>query len=209
MDNISSKSNNVVWHNATVTRKRREKMNGHGSAILWFTGLSGAGKSSLAHAVEEELHQLGCRTFVFDGDNVRHGLCADLGFSAEDRVENIRRVGEMAKLFVETGVIALTAFISPFLSDRERVRSLVPHGDFLEIYCHCPLEICEQRDVKGLYKRARAGKIKDFTGISSPYEDPVNPELIVETGTLTMQESVAQVMQLLRDHGIVQRQGDA
>ena len=209
MDNISSKSNNVVWHNATVTRKRREKMNGHGSAILWFTGLSGAGKSSLAHAVEEELHQLGCRTFVFDGDNVRHGLCADLGFSAEDRVENIRRVGEMAKLFVETGVIALTAFISPFLSDRERVRSLVPHGDFLEIYCHCPLEICEQRDVKGLYKRARAGKIKDFTGISSPYEDPVNPELIVETGTLTMQESVAQVMQLLRDHGIVQQQGDA
>jgi adenylylsulfate kinase len=209
MDNISSKSNNVVWHNATVTRKRREKMNGHGSAILWFTGLSGAGKSSLAHAVEEELHQLGCRTFVFDGDNVRHGLCADLGFSAEDRVENIRRVGEMAKLFVETGVIALTAFISPFLSDRERVRSLVPHGDFLEIYCHCPLEICEQRDVKGLYQRARAGKIKDFTGISSPYEDPVNPELIVETGTLTMQESVAQVMQLLRDHGIVQRQGDA
>jgi adenylylsulfate kinase len=209
MDNISSKSNNVVWHNATVTRKRREKMNGHGSAILWFTGLSGAGKSSLAHAVEEELHQLGCRTFVFDGDNVRHGLCADLGFSAEDRVENIRRVGEMAKLFVETGVIALTAFISPFLSDRERVRSLVPHGDFLEIYCHCPLEICEQRDVKGLYQRARAGKIKDFTGISSPYEDPVNPELIVETGTLTMQESVAQVMQLLRDHGIVQRQGEA
>ena len=209
MDNISSKSNNVVWHNATVTRKRREKMNGHGSAILWFTGLSGAGKSSLAHAVEEELHQLGCRTFVFDGDNVRHGLCADLGFSAEDRVENIRRVGEMAKLFVETGVIALTAFISPFLSDRERVRSLVPHGNFLEIYCHCPLEICEQRDVKGLYKRARAGKIKDFTGISSPYEAPVNPELIVETGTLTMEESVAQVMQLLRDHGIIQHQGDA
>lgn len=209
MDNISKKSSNVVWHNATVTRKRREKMNGHGSVILWFTGLSGAGKSSLAHAVEEELHQLGCRTFVFDGDNVRHGLCADLGFSAEDRVENIRRVGEMAKLFVEAGVIALTAFISPFQSDRERVRSLVPHSDFLEIYCHCPLEICEQRDVKGLYKRARAGEIKDFTGISSPYEDPVDPELIVETGTLTMEDSVAQVMQLLRDRGIVQRQGGA
>jgi adenylylsulfate kinase len=204
MDNISGKSSNVVWHNATVTRKRREKMNGHGSVILWFTGLSGAGKSSLAHAVEEELHQLDCRTFVFDGDNVRHGLCADLGFSAEDRVENIRRVGEMAKLFIETGVIALTAFISPFLSDRERVRSLVPHGDFLEIYCHCPLEICEQRDVKGLYQRARAGMIKDFTGISSPYETPINPELIVETGTLTMEESVAKVMQLLRDRGIVQ-----
>jgi len=196
-----------VWHNATVTRKRREAMNGHGSVILWFTGLSGAGKSSLAHAVEEELHQLNCRTFVFDGDNVRHGLCADLGFSAEDRVENIRRVGEMAKLFIEAGVIALTAFISPFQSDRARVRSLVPHGDFLEIYCHCPLEVCEQRDVKGLYQRARTGKIKDFTGISSPYEDPLDPELVVETGTLTMQESVEQVMQLLRDRGIVQQQG--
>ena len=205
MNNISRKSSNTVWHNATVTRKRREKLNGHGSVILWFTGLSGAGKSSLAHAVEEELYQLGCRTFVFDGDNVRHGLCADLGFSAEDRVENIRRVGEMAKLFIETGVIALTAFISPFLSDRARVRSLVPHGDFLEIYCHCPLEICEQRDVKGLYQRARAGIIKDFTGISSPYENPINPELVVETGALTMTESVAQVMQLLRDRGIVQQ----
>ena len=204
MDNITKKSSNVVWHNATVTRERREKMNGHSSVILWFTGLSGAGKSSLAHAVEEELHQLGCRTFVFDGDNVRHGLCADLGFSTEDRAENIRRVGEMAKLFIEAGVIALTAFISPFLSDRERVRSLVPHGDFLEIFCHCPLEICEQRDVKGLYKRASEGKIKDFTGISSAYEAPVNPALILETGTLTIEESVAQVMQLLRDRGIVQ-----
>lgn len=203
MDANSSKSSNVVWHNATVTRKRREQMNGHGSVILWFTGLSGAGKSSLAHAVEEELHQLGCRTFVFDGDNVRHGLCADLGFSAEDRIENIRRVGEMSKLFLETGVIALTAFISPFLADRDRVRSLVPHGDFLEIYCRCPLEICEQRDVKGLYKRARAGEIKNFTGISSPYEEPVDPELIVETGILSMEDSVARVMQLLRDRGIV------
>jgi adenylylsulfate kinase len=209
MDSTSKKSSNVVWHNATVTRKRREKLNGHGSVILWFTGLSGAGKSSLAHAVEEELHQLGCRTFVFDGDNVRHGLCADLGFSTEDRVENIRRVGEMSKLFIETGVIALTAFISPFLSDRARVRSLVPHGDFLEIYCRCSLEICEQRDVKGLYKRARAGEIKDFTGISSPYEEPTDPELIVETGTLAMEESVAQVMKLLRDRGIVQRHGSA
>jgi adenylylsulfate kinase len=209
MDSNSKKSSNVVWHHATVTRKRREKMNGHGSVILWFTGLSGAGKSSLAHAVEEELHQKGCRTFVFDGDNVRHGLCSDLGFSAEDRVENIRRVGEMAKLIIETGVIALTAFISPFQSDRDRVRSLVPHGDFLEIFCRCSLEICEQRDVKGLYKRARAGEIKDFTGISSPYEEPSNPELIVETGTLTMEESVAQVMQLLRDRGIVQPQTGA
>ena len=203
MVHSSEKSSNVVWHNATVTRQRREEMNGHGGVILWFTGLSGAGKSSLAHAVEEELHQINCHTFVFDGDNVRHGLCADLGFSADDRVENIRRVGEMAKLFIEAGVIALTAFISPFRDDRERVRSLVPHGDFLEIYCHCPLEICEQRDVKGLYKRARAGEIKDFTGISSPYEAPTEPELVVETGTLSMEDSVAKVMDLLLERGII------
>ena len=205
MDNLSKISTNVVWHNATVTRKRREKLNGHDSVILWFTGLSGAGKSSLAHAVEEELHQLGCRTFVFDGNNVRHGLCADLGFSAEDRVENIRRVGEMAKLFVEAGVIALTAFISPFQSERDRVRSLVPHGDFLEIYCHCALEVCEQRDVKGLYKRAREGAIKEFTGISSPYEIPQDPELTVETGNLTLEMSVARVMELLYARGIIHR----
>jgi len=205
MDKEIKKSSNVVWHNATVTRERREKMNGHGSVILWFTGLSGAGKSSLAHAVEEKLHQHGCLTFVFDGDNVRHGLCADLGFTIEDRVENIRRVGEMAKLFIEGGVIALTAFISPFRSERERVRSLVPHGDFLEIYCHCPLEICEQRDVKGLYKRAREGSVKEFTGISSPYEVPENPELIVDTGNMTIEESVAKVMELLFERNIVQR----
>ena len=203
MQSSEQKSSNVVWHNATVTRQRREEMNGHGSVILWFTGLSGAGKSSLSHAVEEALHQLGCRTFVLDGDNVRHGLCADLGFSTEDRVENIRRVGEVSKLFIEAGVIVLTAFISPFRSDRERVRSLVPHGDFLEIYCDSPLEVCEGRDVKGLYKRARAGEIKDFTGISSPYEAPVDPELAVETGALSIEDSVEKVMELLRERGIV------
>ena len=203
MSSSEHKSSNVVWHNATVTRQRREEMNGHGSVILWFTGLSGAGKSSLSHAVEEALHQLGCHTFVLDGDNVRHGLCADLGFSTEDRVENIRRVGEVSKLFIEAGVIVLTAFISPFRSDRERVRSLVPHGDFLEIYCDSPLEVCEGRDVKGLYKRARAGEIKDFTGISSPYEAPEAPELTVETGMLSIEDSAARVMALLRERGIV------
>jgi len=203
MPSSEQKSSNVVWHNATVTRQRREEMNGHGSVILWFTGLSGAGKSSLSHAVEEALHQLGCHTFVLDGDNVRHGLCADLGFSTEDRVENIRRVGEVSKLFIEAGVIVLTAFISPFRSDRERVRSLVPHGDFLEIYCDSPLEVCEGRDVKGLYKRARAGEIKDFTGISSPYEAPEAPELTVETGMLSIEDSAARVMALLRERGIV------
>lgn len=199
------KSSNVVWHHATVTRERRELQNGHRSVMLWFTGLSGAGKSTLAHSVEEHLHKQGCRTFTFDGDNVRHGLCSDLGFSPEDRIENIRRVGEMAKLFLEAGVIALTAFISPFRSDREKVRSLVPHGDFLEIYCHCPLEICEQRDVKGLYKRARAGEIKNFTGISSPYEAPDDPELLVDTGTLSLEESVSRVVELLRERGVIDR----
>jgi adenylylsulfate kinase len=197
------KSTNVVWHRATVTRARREQLNGHKSAILWFTGLSGAGKSTLAHAVEERLHTMGCRTFVFDGDNVRHGLCSDLGFSAEDRVENIRRIGEMTKLFFDAGVIALTAFISPFRSDRARVRSLLPPGDFLEIYCHCPLEVCEERDVKGLYARAHAGEIKDFTGITSPYEEPENAELVVETGGQSIDASVETVMALLRERGII------
>jgi adenylylsulfate kinase len=200
---LANISSNVVWHHATVTRARREKQNGHRTTILWFTGLSGSGKSTLAHAVEEELHCMGCRTFVFDGDNVRHGLCADLGFSDKDRVENIRRVGEMAKLFLEAGVISLTAFISPFRSDRRKVRSLVPHGDFLEIYCNCSLEICEARDVKGLYKRARAGEIKDFTGISSPYEEPENPELNVDTGKLTLAESVAMVIGMLKARSVI------
>lgn len=196
-------NNNVVWHHATVTRKRREEMNGHKSVILWFTGLSNSGKSTIAHATEEQLHTLGCRTFVFDGDNVRHGLCADLGFSREDRDENIRRVGEMAKLFIEAGVLALTAFISPFRGDRNRVRNLVQEGDFLEIYCKCPLEVCEQRDVKGHYKKARAGEIKEFTGISSPYEEPVHPDLVLTTDTMTVEQCVEAVIGLLKQRGII------
>lgn len=203
MHDLPKPTGNIVWHQATVTRARRAEMSGHGSVIIWFTGYSGAGKSTLAHAVEEQLHLLGCRTFVLDGDNVRHGLCADLRFSALDRVENIRRVGEMSKLFIEAGVITLTAFISPFRSDRHRVRSLVPHGDFLEVYCRCALDVCEQRDVKGLYKRARAGEIQDFTGISSPYEEPENPELVVETDRFSLAECTGKVMALLRDRGIV------
>ncbi|OIQ86704.1 putative adenylyl-sulfate kinase [mine drainage metagenome] len=189
---------NLRWHDALVTRADRQRQNGHRSVILWFTGLSGAGKSTLAHAVEQALHAQGCRTFVFDGDNVRHGLCADLGFSAQDRAENIRRVGEMARLFLDAGVIALTAFISPFRADRDRVRKLVPAGDFIEIYCRCPLEVCEQRDVKGLYRKARQGLITDFTGISSPYEAPESPDLILDTAILSLEDSVAQVMALLR-----------
>lgn len=197
-----NKLTNIVWHHATVTRNRREVLNGHKSALLWFTGLSSSGKSTLAHAVEEQLHRLGCRTFVLDGDNVRHGLCSDLGFSIADRKENIRRIGEVAKLFVEAGVITLTAFISPLREDRERVRSLLPHGDFLEVYCRCPLEECEARDVKKFYKRARSGEIQEFTGISSPYEEPDDPELIVDTDQLSVKESVALVLNLLQQRGI-------
>jgi adenylylsulfate kinase len=175
-------SSNIVWHQASVTRQKREQLNGHESFILWFTGLSGAGKSTLAHRVEELLFERGCRTYVFDGDNVRHGLCSDLAFSIEDRRENIRRIGEMSKLFIDAGVIALTAFISPFRRDRQMVRSLVGEGDFIEVYCNASVEECENRDVKGLYKRARLGEIPDFTGISSPYEEPENPEITVHSG---------------------------
>ena len=174
------KSSNVVWHNATVTRERREVQNGHRGGLFWFTGLSGAGKSTLAHTVEENLHQKGFRTYVLDGDNVRHGLCADLGFSEEDRKENIRRIGHMAMLYVEAGIVVLTAFISPFRADRDNVRKIAG-ADFHEIYCRCSLEVCEDRDVKGLYKRARAGEIPDFTGISSPYEEPEFADLTVDT----------------------------
>lgn len=194
---------NLVWHQATVTRESRATSYGHKSAIVWFTGLSGAGKSTLAHAVEDRLYKMGCKTFVLDGDNVRHGLCSDLGFSKKDREENIRRVGEVAKLFLEGGAIVLTAFISPFRSDRERVRNLVLHGDFLEIFCKCSLEICEKRDVKGMYKKAREGKIPEFTGISSPYEEPFNPELAVETGTLSIEGSANKVMALLAERGVI------
>jgi adenylylsulfate kinase len=195
----------VVWHHATIDRSMRERLNGHKSVVLWFTGLSGSGKSTLAHAVEDRLHALECRTFVLDGDNIRHGLCGDLGFSDADRVENIRRIGEVAKLFVEAGVISLTAFISPFRADRERVRGLMMHGDFIEIYCKASLETCESRDPKGLYKKARAGEIKAFTGISSPYEEPVNPELVIETDKLSLEESVERVMELLRGRGILMK----
>ena len=194
---------NVVWHNVSVTREMRESMGGHRGAVLWFTGLSGAGKSTVAHAVEEQLHKRGCRSFVFDGDNVRHGLCSDLGFSEKDRHENLRRIGEMSKLFLEAGIISLTAFISPFRSDRERVRSLVPHGDFFEIYCNSPLEVCEQRDVKGLYAKARAGEIPNYTGISSPYEEPEKPELELDTAADSLESCVDQVIDLLEQRDII------
>lgn len=196
-------STNVVWHHATVTRERREKQNGHKSFILWFTGLSGSGKSTLAHALEEQLHQMGCRTFVCDGDNVRHGLNKDLGFSNEDRQENIRRIGEMCKLFMEAGVISLTAFISPFREDRNVVRRLAGDGNFIEVFCDCSLETCETRDVKGLYARARRGEIKEFTGISSPYEIPEQPELAIDTDAATVDECVDRIVGYLRQRQII------
>lgn len=197
------KSSNTVWQRTTVSRAHRELQNGHKAIVLWFTGLSGAGKSTLAQAVEEYLHTHSCHTIVLDGDNVRHGLCSDLGFSDEDREENIRRIGEVAKLFLEGGVITLTAFISPFIKDRNKVRALMLEGDFVEIYCKADIKVCEDRDVKGLYKKAREGKIPNFTGISSPYEEPVNPELTIDTGSLPVGECVSQVVQYLRERAVL------
>jgi adenylylsulfate kinase len=202
---ISPKSSNTVWHHATVTRKRRAELNHHQSVLLWFTGLSGSGKSTLAHAVEEKLYQMGYHTFVLDGDNVRHGLCGDLGFSNEARVENIRRVSELAKLFVEAGVIVLTAFISPFRTDRNKARELVG-DDFVEIYCDCPVTVCEERDVKGLYQKARAGEIKEFTGISSPYEKPEHPQLSIKTSIHTVDECALQILDYLIQRGVYKSQ---
>lgn len=196
-------TNNIFRQQGLVNQVDRQQQAGHKSVILWFTGLSGAGKSTLAHAVEKALFEMGCRTFVFDGDNVRHGLCSDLGFSAHDRQENIRRIGEMSKLFLEAGVIALTAFISPFQSDREHVRSLVKEDEFIEIYCKANLSVCEQRDVKGLYAKARRGEIKDFTGISSPYEPPHNPELILDTGVESLEVCVNKVLAYLKVRSVL------
>lgn len=194
---------NIYKHPSLISKEQRWEQASHKSVILWFTGLSGSGKSTLAHAVEAALFTKGCRTFVFDGDNVRHGLCADLGFSNEDRKENIRRIGEMAKLFMEAGVIAMTAFISPFRADRDKVRSLVDPGDFIEIYCSAPIEICEQRDVKGLYAKAREGKIAEFTGISSPYEPPLKAELVVDTANHSLDVCVDQVVVYLKSRNVI------
>lgn len=187
-------SPSTVWHRASVTRARRERRNGHRGMLLWFTGLPGAGKSTLAHAVEERLFAQGRQTFVFDGDNVRHGLCSDLGFSPAHRAENLRRIGEMAGLFVEAGIISLAAFVSPNAADREKLRGMFAPRDFTEIYCDCPLAVCEQRDTKGMYRRARAGEIRDFTGVSAPYDIPAHPNLALDTANRTLNECVEQVL---------------
>jgi adenylylsulfate kinase len=194
---------NIVWHHSTVTRAARAHQRGHRSAILWFTGLSGAGKSTLANAVNSALFEQGLACYVLDGDNVRHGLCSDLGFSDANREENIRRIGEVAKLFLDAGVVVLTAFVSPFQADRARARTLVEPGDFIEIHCAADLEVCEERDTKGLYAKARAGVIKEFTGISSPYEAPEHPELRIDTGRQNLEDCVLQVLAHLQQVGVI------
>ena len=201
------KSSGVVWHHASVTRARRERLNGHRGVVLWFTGLPSSGKSTIAHALEEKLHGVSCRTFVMDGDNIRHGLCGELSFSLEDREENIRRVAEVARLFVEAGIIVSTALISPSRLGRERARKLFQPEDFLEIYCRCPVSVCEDRDVKGFYKLARLGQVKGFTGISAPYEEPPDPELVLDTAVLRVEQSVDQIYALLTRRGVIPIQG--
>ena len=200
---MGKKSKNVVWQQQCVSRQQREKLNNHRGAILWFTGLSGAGKSTISSQVEAALHEKGVLTMVLDGDNIRHGLCSDLGFSEQDRQENIRRIGETAKLFMESGVVILTAFISPFRSDRQIARGLVNSEDFSEIYVECPLDICEERDIKGLYAKARKGEINNFTGISSPYEVPENANLIVNTDELDIHECVEKVIEYCQKNDII------
>ena len=197
------KSSHLIYHQATVTKERRNQLNNHQSKVIWFTGLSGSGKSTLAHALEEKLFNLGCRTFVLDGDNVRHGLNSNLNFSEKDRTENIRRISEVSKLMLESGMIVMTAFISPFSKDREQARNLISQENFIEIYCKASLEICESRDVKGLYKLARAGEIKNYTGIDSPYEIPVSPELVIDTDEQSLEDSVSSILSFLKFNGTI------
>ena len=194
---------NIKWHNLTIDRNKLERMRGHKGMVIWFTGLSGSGKSTLANAVSESLHFDGLSTYVLDGDNIRHGLCKDLGFSDKDREENIRRIGEVANLFMNAGIITITAFVSPFISDRNKVRKISGSKDFIEVYCSADINVCESRDTKGLYKKARLGEIKEFTGISSPYEAPKNPEIVVDTGSLDLTDSVEKVINYLKENNFL------
>ncbi|MXV78264.1 adenylyl-sulfate kinase [Candidatus Poribacteria bacterium] len=197
------KASNLTWHETTVTKQDREELLNQKGCVVWFTGLSGSGKSTLANAVAHQLHERNHHTYVLDGDNVRHGLNKNLGFSPEDREENIRRVGEVAKLFVDAGTIVMTAFISPYRTDRNQARELIEENRFVEVFVECPLNICEERDPKGLYKKARSGEIKEFTGISAPYEEPNNPEVVVNTSELSVIESANQVIVYLQKAGLV------
>ena len=196
------KATNITWHEHNVSTSDLEKLHGHKGATLWFTGLSASGKSTVANAVAAMLHGMGVSTFVLDGDNIRHGLNKNLGFSASDREENIRRIGEVAKLFTNATIVNLTAFISPYRADRDKARALQPQS-FIEIYCDPGLAVCERRDPKGLYKKARAGEIKGFTGIDDPYEPPTNPDLVLDTGSLSVDECAVAVVDLLRKRGVI------
>ena len=189
-----NKATNIVWHESTVTKSERESINKHKGCTVWLTGLSGSGKSTLANLLEKALWERGSRSYVLDGDNVRHGLNKDLGFSPEDRTENIRRIGEVAALFTDAGVINVTAFISPYREDRNSVRAIMKDGDFVEVFVDCDLDECERRDPKGLYKKARAGEIPEFTGISAPYEEPSSPELVINTTSQTPEASLAEIL---------------
>ncbi|CAN2252780.1 adenylyl-sulfate kinase [Bacillus vallismortis] len=196
---------NIIWHPAAISKSDRQSLNGHKSCVLWFTGLSGSGKSVLANAVDEKLYRMGIQSYVLDGDNIRHGLNKDLGFQTEDRIENIRRIGEVSKLFVDSGQMILTAFISPFREDRDMVRALFPQGEFFEIYVKCPLHVCEQRDPKGLYQKARNGEIKHFTGIDSPYEAPLSPDFIIESDQISISDGADIIITELQTKGIIKK----
>jgi len=202
---MEPKTNNLYWHAPSVTVDDRREDYDYKSCVLWFTGLSASGKSTLANALNKKFHDMGVKSYVLDGDNIRHGLNKGLGFSAEDRKENIRRIGEVSKLFVDAGLIAMTAFISPYKEDRDNVRKLLKAGEFIEVYVKCPISECERRDPKGIYKKAKAGEIKEFTGISAPYEEPVEPELVIETGALTLDESIKVLLSYLANNGYIKK----
>ncbi|GIM28265.1 adenylyl-sulfate kinase [Clostridium polyendosporum] len=193
-------NNNIVWHETKVNRENREKLLDQKGVVLWFTGLSGSGKSTVATALEKRLNEKGKLTYILDGDNIRHGLSANLGFSDEDRVENIRRIGEVSKLFVDTGVITIVTFISPFRAERAKIRELLGK-DFIEVYIDCPIEVCEERDPKGIYKKARNGEIKNFTGIDSSYEAPLDPEITLQTYLKSIDDCADQVISYLEKRG--------
>ena len=197
------KAENLTWHIGEVDREARAAAHGHRGAVLWFTGLSGSGKSTIGHRVERMLIERGAFAYVLDGDNIRHGLNSDLGFSAEDRVENIRRIGEVARLFADAGALVLSAFISPYRKDRDRVRALMGPGEFIEVFVDTPLEVCEARDPKGLYKKARAGEISNFTGLDAPYEAPESPEVHLRTVNFSIDEAAAQVIHYLEEQNVL------
>jgi adenylylsulfate kinase len=202
----SPKSENITWHHPIITRDDRERLLGQKGFTLWFTGLSRSGKSTLATEVEKRLYERGHISFILDGDNIRHGLNRDLGFSPEDREENIRRIGEVARLFSQAGIINMTAFISPYRADRSKARDLASEGEFIEIYCKCPVVACEKRDEKGLYKKAKTGEIPEFTGISAPYDEPENPEITIDTDKDKIEEGVEKIILYLENNGLIRKE---